>query len=366
MLSHLKRARSGLVINIDNSIRDCWELISINNLQMLGRASVIVVCILGCYAGFSWVVGSPPATKLAYAANLAMHGAFCIYIHRHAQRLRWRTRIIQVLCVLFMMSLMVLEVFMATYGRPEDPAIFFAPMTIVISVIFILPFRLTVTILTVASGLFVVLSSQLKTYHYFMLDTAMAVVALALSLILDYEMLDLRLRDFRLQDELMRLSCTDSLTGLMNKTTVETAAREYFARYGATEASALFVIDLDQFKQINDDRGHLAGDEALEVVGESLMKLFRAQDIVGRVGGDEFVALMKNTRDRSLVARRAALICETVQLTRLQDTPLVLTCSIGVAMCPLHGNTYDTLFAKADEQLYQIKRNGKNGYMLAK
>ena len=96
------------------------------------------------------------------------------------------------------------------------------------------------------------------------------------------------------------------------------------------------------------------------------MKLFRSQDIVGRVGGDEFVALMKNTCDRKLIARRAAVICTTVRHTRLEKYTLSLTCSIGVAVCPTHGMAYDALFKKADEQLYRVKRGGKNGYLLAK
>ena len=125
------------------------------------------------------------------------------------------------------------------------------------------------------------------------------------------------------------------------------------------------MIDLDQFKQINDQLGHQAGDAALEIFGESLMKLFRANDIVGRVGGDEFVALMKNTGDRKLIARRAALICETVRRTRFRDTGITLTCSVGVAVCTEGNCTYDVLFSRADEQLYNVKRSGKDGYRIA-
>ena len=161
------------------------------------------------------------------------------------------------------------------------------------------------------------------------------------------------------------MSSTDSLTGLMNKYATETSARHYLEQASTLRDSALFVIDLDQFKLINDQLGHQVGDEALELVGNTLLRLFRAQDIVGRVGGDEFVALMKNATDPNMVKSRAAIICRAMRHTKLKELPISLTCSIGVAMCPINGRTYDELFTCADEQLYQVKRRGKDGYSLA-
>lgn len=366
MLLHLKKIWSGYVADSRGFFENGWEYISTGNLHMLKRCSNIAVGVILAYLVAAIVSDCSYDIKAVYAGSLLFHGLFCVYIHLNAARLKWRTRVIQWLCLLFLLSLLMTVVYIAAIGMNNEPGIYFAPLTIVLSMVFILRVWQSAAIVTFTTALFIFLSSRYKVYHMFQLDVSMGIVAWVLSMIADLEILHLRLRDFRLRSDLMHLSCTDSLTGLMNKSTAEATARSYLARCGNRESSALFVIDLDQFKQINDILGHQAGDEALEVVGNALMKLFRSQDIVGRVGGDEFVALMKNTCDRKLIARRAAVICTTVRHTRLEKYTLCLTCSVGVAVCPSHGVTYDALFKKADEQLYRVKRGGKNGYLLAK
>lgn len=366
MLLHLKKVLSGYVTETRGFFKNGWEYISTSNLHMLKHCSNIAVGVIFGYLVAAFLFNWAYDIKIACAGCLFFHGLFCVYIHLNATRLKWRTRLIQWLCLLFLLSLLMMVVYISAIGMNCEPGIYFAPLTIVLSMVFVMRVWKSTAIVTLTTALFILLSSQYKVYHTFQLDVSMGIVAWVLSMIINMELLHLRLRDYRLRSDLMHLSCTDSLTGLMNKSTAEATARAYLARSGARESSALFVIDLDQFKQINDILGHQAGDEALEVVGNALMKLFRSQDIVGRVGGDEFVALMKNTCDRKLIARRAAVICTTVRHTRLEKYTLSLTCSIGVAVCPTHGMVYDTLFKKADEQLYRVKRGGKNGYLLAK
>jgi diguanylate cyclase (GGDEF)-like protein len=300
-----------------------------------------------------------------YAVGFVLFAGFAVFVCHSIVRLQWRTRLIRALCLGLLLSLLILLVFATTFGMKDEPGIFFAPFVIVLSIIFILPLWQSGVFITAATVSFLLLSYAYKAPRNFELDVAMGIAGWGLSAIANYEIINLRLRDFRMRCELIRQSSTDCLTGLMNKSTAESAARAYLSRSGTSEKSALFVIDLDQFKQINDMLGHQVGDEALEVIGDTLMKLFRAQDIVGRVGGDEFVVLMKNASDQRIVSRRAALICNTVRQTNLSHYRNTFTCSVGVAICPTHGITYDMLFHKADEQLYEVKRNGKNGFQIA-
>lgn len=365
MFLQLSKAWRGYISAMVEGYRSCWEQIAVTNLQMLKRVTYISVGILLLYLTLSIATNRPMGVIGAYAVGLLVQAGFAAFIHASGERLRWRTRVIQALCLFFILSLLAVVVYIGAIGMPDEPGIYFSPMTLVLSMLFILPFWYNVTFITTTTVIFVVLSSLHKAAAEFQLDVSMAILTWVLSITADFVVLDLRVRDLRLRSELMHRSCTDSLTGLMNKSTAEAAARAYLGGAGGKSRSALFVIDLDQFKQINDQLGHQAGDAALEVFGESLMKLFRANDIVGRVGGDEFVALMKNTGDRRLVARRAALICETVRRTRFRDTGISLTCSIGVAICPDGNCAYDMLFRSADEQLYSVKRNGKNGFRIA-
>lgn len=96
----------------------------------------------------------------------------------------------------------------------------------------------------------------------------------------------------------------DSLTKLLNKDAARKQAEEYFARYSAGVGGALLIIDLDDFKQINDQRGHLFGDAVLVKVAQEIRKLFRGQDIVARIGGDEFMVVMRGVTDELLLDQR--------------------------------------------------------------
>lgn len=155
----------------------------------------------------------------------------------------------------------------------------------------------------------------------------------------------------------------DSLTRLLNKDAARKQAEEYFARYPNGVNSALLIIDLDDFKQINDRYGHLFGDTVLVQVAKEIKKMFRGQDIVARIGGDEFMVVMRGISDKSLLEQRCQQLLQTFQNV-FQNTryKLPLSCSIGIALSPLHGRTYFELFQHADQALYQAKANGKNHF----
>ena len=155
----------------------------------------------------------------------------------------------------------------------------------------------------------------------------------------------------------------DSLTKLLNKHAGRKQAEEYFARFPDGVASAMMIIDLDNFKQVNDQYGHLFGDAVLTKVAREIKKLFRNQDILSRIGGDEFLVLMRGVSDRVLVENRCQQLLNILQsIFQDQKNKMPLSCSIGVALSPQHGKTYYELFNRADQALYWAKARGKNTY----
>lgn len=156
----------------------------------------------------------------------------------------------------------------------------------------------------------------------------------------------------------------DSLTKLFNAHTVRRLTEEYFSSSAEGVNCALLIIDLDNFKQINDRYGHMFGDAVLTQAAQIIRKLFRSQDIVGRIGGDEFLVLMKDVSDRGLINKRCFQLLEAFYDTfRHQLYDFELSCSIGVAFTPAHGTLYCDLFRCADQALYQAKELGKNQYV---
>ena len=163
--------------------------------------------------------------------------------------------------------------------------------------------------------------------------------------------------------ELLERAERDSLTKLLNKYTGRKQAEEYFAQQSQSVSCALLMIDLDNFKQVNDRYGHLFGDTVLTQVSRVLRKMFRSQDIIARMGGDEFMVLMRGTSDENLVKSRCQQLINIFNSTfQNLNQEVQLSCSVGIAVAPQHGNNYFELFQHADQAMYQTKTQGKNAF----
>jgi len=161
---------------------------------------------------------------------------------------------------------------------------------------------------------------------------------------------------------------TDGKTGLLNATAWrELAQRHLWRAVREHQAAALLVVDLDRFKALNDQHGHLAGDVALKTVADRLKHELRDYDAVGRYGGEEFVALLPNAGANAAmrVADRLRERIEACPITDEDETTIHLTASIGVATYPTHGDELDELIRAADTALYAAKDAGRNAVRLA-
>lgn len=159
---------------------------------------------------------------------------------------------------------------------------------------------------------------------------------------------------------LQHLAETDQLTGLYNKVTTERKIKEYFAENPDSQ-SLLFVLDIDNFKKINDTMGHAFGDEVLREIGQGLKQQFRASDIIGRAGGDEFVILLKHITEDQYVIREAQKLENFFKGLQVgKYTRYSVTSSIGCAVFTKDGEDFETLYKMADEALYKAKQRGKN------
>lgn len=154
------------------------------------------------------------------------------------------------------------------------------------------------------------------------------------------------------------------LTGLLNKQATKDAA-EVFLQTSSGEKHAVMVIDIDNFKKVNDNFGHLFGDTVLLSIAEKITGAFRNVDIIGRVGGDEFFVLMKHV-DRQNVEEKVKVLCRDLrQQYHGDEQDVIISCSVGIAFFEQDGSTYEELFEQADCAMYQAKFSGKNQYCFA-
>lgn len=155
----------------------------------------------------------------------------------------------------------------------------------------------------------------------------------------------------------------DSATGLMNKRAIMEYAA-YTLQNEAVKTLALFVIDIDDFKRINDTYGHLSGDQVIFSVAETIKRIVGSRGVVSRFGGDEFVILLEKTEGRGLENLLRTIYGDVSMLFVGENEHLKVTISTGIALYPKDGETYEELFQKADKALYIAKANGKSQYQL--
>lgn len=168
----------------------------------------------------------------------------------------------------------------------------------------------------------------------------------------------------KMELEILKQSQKDGLTGLYNKRVTQSLIESFLLGEGNSGRHALIMLDVDNFKGINDTLGHLQGDAALVKISEQLQKLFRSTDVVGRIGGDEFFVLLKNYTSEKQLADKLNRLCAMFQSISLKDGAYSISGSVGVSLFPADGQTYQDLYQKADVALYYAKAHGKNCYFI--
>lgn len=154
---------------------------------------------------------------------------------------------------------------------------------------------------------------------------------------------------------------TDPMTGLLNKSASQKAVDSAAGKL----PGALLMIDLDSFKLVNDIYGHAMGDKILIVFSELIKKISRAEDVAGRMGGDEFIVYLKNVADEEVLQIKTKFLNEEILSAAKnlmgEDMEIPLGVSVGAVFAPDEGKDFLTLFKKADSALYDVKQHGKHG-----
>lgn len=169
-----------------------------------------------------------------------------------------------------------------------------------------------------------------------------------------------KIRSNEKKRELEDKADTDLLTGLSNKLATERKIKDYMTKHPNTQ-SMMFLFDIDNFKKINDTMGHAFGDEVLRSLGIQIGAIFRASDIVGRVGGDEFMVFLKDISNDEDIMKEAGKVETFFKSFQAGEyVKYKATASIGVAIFPQEGEDFETLYKAADQGLYKAKKRGKN------
>ncbi len=165
-----------------------------------------------------------------------------------------------------------------------------------------------------------------------------------------------KLVEFQLKNQAER----DPLVGSYNRMAAINLIDSYLNSH---YSGSLFMIDLDNFKNINDTFGHAYGDDVLIQTYKHLAHIFRDDDIIGRLGGDEFIVFIKAAINKDLLESKANSICSALNQTYTENgVSITVSSSVGISFAPTHGDNFNSLFESADIAMYSAKESGKNSY----
>lgn len=166
------------------------------------------------------------------------------------------------------------------------------------------------------------------------------------------------------QEKIQYMAFYDSLTGLPNRQFFEMYLRQLMQSSNSESLFYLIFLDLDGFKQINDNHGHEIGDNLLQHVAKRLRHNLRRNDIVARFGGDEFTIVLNSHENQNLEFILERMISSISEPYHLNGLDLKIDVSLGVAKYPISAQSYEELIKKADKAMYMSKSKGNNLYTL--
>ncbi len=346
-------------LRIRQYFQECIPTINDNNLYMLRKVCMYISMVYFVMVGVAklLLVGF----KLTTAYLLIIPLIF-IYFHINLYTMKHRGEIstgkTAAICCTFYFFLGVILGIIDVYVTPAGQAVWLPIAIMALPMIFIdriykyaLEELVVLTIMLIQSYIH-------NPLEHFLRDAYICCAAYFISLLAARIILEMRASEALAMGEVTRLSSLDKLTHVLNKGALISRIENYFNTKSDEESCAMIVIDIDDFKFVNDNLGHHTGDLLLEKVGQLLNDNFRAYDIIGRYGGDEFVVVMPRMGDLNTLETRCKalqMFISEVNFGNIQP----FTVSIGGILCK--GVTdHKKIFAMADDALYKSKIQGKN------
>ncbi|MBP3274371.1 MAG: diguanylate cyclase [Butyrivibrio sp.] len=244
----------------------------------------------------------------------------------------------------------------------DSRSVFFPLAIVMFSALYIDYLRVRLTFKLAIMVVYLIVDYHFKSRMLFTFDVTVAVLALFASYFSYASMISMSLSRREDSQQLVKKSETDLLTGLLNKMSFEEKCDEYLSKKMAGAKCTMFIFDLDDFKDVNDHYGHQTGDKVLKLFSEILKGYFHPDDLIGRIGGDEFMVLVLGDMPDGYTERRCRSVLHELKTTQI-DGASGITCSIGIAE-DTQRMTFKELYEKSDKALYKAKEGGKARYCI--
>ena len=335
-----------------------------SNLRFLRFASLatffflILFIVITPYFIKGWV------PSLYHYALAVVSGVFLLVFFELSQFLRSLSpKLINVLCICYEVILYGGIMLIDVFSEPTAPSSFMQLICIALPALFVLPSLVNYSLLSLVELVYLILVLNFKDPYIAQYDIFQLCAGFSFALCLAHVVTNYRLDTYKHRAKYERLSQRDTLSNLYNKRAFYQKVTTYFEEKGSSACCSLAILDLDNFRDINTKKGHAEGDHILQKVSNTLLELFRPNDIIGRFGGDEFVILLDGLVNVDVIKLRFDKVQQ--HLAEISDDPdFSISCSAGIICIENMKAEFSSLFAQADETLYEAKAQGKSRFLI--
>ncbi len=261
--------------------------------------------------------------------------------------------------LIFGMMIVGPAIFLGTFVFREGGAWLFPLELILLTQIYTMPPLEKCIELPLYTAAFLTCSFLFKSPEWFWQDVLSAFMALGIAMVSYFTLTWYKIESFQDKAALQQMCSVDAMTGLLNKTTFVHLCGASLRSRAPRQSYALAVLDIDHFKKVNDQHGHIRGDDALTLLAEQMRRRFPAAQgyILGRFGGDEFLVFIPHA-ERDALAKELESFLAELRARSAEQLGMTLTASAGAVVTAKDGVPFEQLFEKADAQLYAAKAGG--------
>lgn len=260
-------------------------------------------------------------------------------------------------CILMIIYIFSFIYLIDTFGAVNRPTCFVPASYIALFSIFTLPYWLSYGLLLLFELVYIITVLEIKPIFIGQYDIYISLVGIFCAFFTTTFTMSLKMKAYKNQIKYHDLSSKDELTDVYNRRGGINLAKEYIRQHNPYTLCTFIIIDLDDFKEVNDTKGHQNGDKVLNYMGKILRKEFRETDIVVRFGGDEFIVLVKGIASKSVALKKCSSIQHNFSKWALHHMKMDIGCSYGIALVDRKNVKYDKLFHQVDQALYEAKAN---------
>lgn len=333
-----------------------------DNVNVIGGMLTFFIAVGAFFVAVAMAFGNGITQYFKYIPAILVL-VILLIIHRYiAEKMTKDFKKARIFC-LFVYALVILSFSIAdsriySFSR----AVFFPVAIVLLSAVYLDYFMIMLLFKVGMAIVFLIVDAQIKTSDILVNDITISILAIIASTFAYTSIINTALSSRADSAQLVQKSETDLLTGLLNKMSFEEKCNSYLENRYVGARSTLFIFDLDDFKHVNDNYGHQTGDKTLKLFAEILRGYFHPDDVIGRVGGDEFMVLVLGDMPEGFAERRCRSVLHELKTTDI-DGAKGITCSIGIAF-DTHGHNFQQMYQKADEALYKSKEGGKARFVM--